>query len=210
MANTYLHMKTEPELAALQKLQVGNSCSFHAISAAIKLLVDVQLDPHLLAEEIDYLWWRFKPMRTYPGWAVTPRQQKRIVNYLADSRALPLSAGFEHASVERLWEVLNYAHAVPLITLLWTKNHVPGIYLGSSPINYNSNNQTNAHTMLLAAFDPTHITYGIGETPWGFVNSWRNGGEQLFWMQDEDFRRTWDFFLPGVGPKPLVLIERTA
>lgn len=209
MPNTYLHMKTEHDLANLQQLQIGNSCSFHAISTAIKLLLDIQMDPHLLAEEIDYLWWRFKPMRTYPGWAVTPNQQKRIVNYLAESRGFPIEATFEHAPVERLWEVLNYAHAVPLVTILWLKNKAPGIYLGSSPINHNNNQQANAHTMLLAAFDAMHITYGVGETPWGFINSWRNGGENLFWMRDEDFRRTWDFFLPSVGPRPLVLIEQT-
>jgi hypothetical protein len=210
MSSQYWQMKTEPELAAFQRFQIGNSCSFHAISTAFKLLLSVNFDPKILSDEIDYLWWRFKPMRIFPGWAVTPRNQKQIVKYLAKTRNLPVTASFTHSTPEHLMECLTRQDAVPLVTILWLRGHAPGIYLGDSSINRNADLHANAHTMLLAAYDPSHVTFGIGNTPWGFINSWCNGGSQLFWMRDDEFQRTWDFFLPLVGPRPLVLIERTA
>src|SRR6185369_12294101 len=41
-----------------------------------------------------------------------------------------------------------------------------------------------AHTMLLAAYDPEHHAEidGLAVTaPWGFINSWVDGGEGMYW-----------------------------
>ncbi len=208
MAKRYLLTKSEAELAFYQKLQIGNSCSFHAITTAVKMLLAVEIDPQELSDEVDHLWWRFKPMRTFPGWAVTPTNQKQIVKYLAESRNLPIKATFSHANVETLREVIGYANAVPIITLLWVWGQAPGIYLGNASINHNTSSAANGHTMVMAAYDPEHFNYGVGSTPWGLINSWVNNSQQLFWMTDEAFQRTWNFFLPFVGPNPLVSVER--
>ncbi|MCJ7694174.1 MAG: hypothetical protein MUO40_02005, partial [Anaerolineaceae bacterium] len=68
----YINAYTEKHLASYQNIQKGNSCTFHAITTAIKLLLDFDLDPHILSDEVDHLWWRFKPMRIFPSWAVAP------------------------------------------------------------------------------------------------------------------------------------------
>ena len=209
MSNAYLHAKSEPDLACLQSEQFGNACSFHAISAALRLLLDYELDPLALEAEIDHIWWRGRPMRVFPGWAVTPRMQKRIVNYLAETRALPITAEFIHSDPDTLPLQLTDLSAVPLVTLLWGFGKAPAIYHGALPINLNDRKGAGGHTMLFAAHDPTHTTGAGISTPWGFINSWCDGGARLYWMKDGDFRRSWGFFLPLVGPNPLVLIRKT-
>ena len=102
MKSRYLKTLSDPGLARFQTLQAGNDCALHAISAALGLLCDLRLDPKELAAEINRLWWRGKFYRVLPGWAVAPPMQARIVNYLARSRALPISARLLHLSPEIL------------------------------------------------------------------------------------------------------------
>ena len=209
MSATYLLSKSEPDLAALQTFQTGNTCTLHAISAALHLLLDYAINPQALSDEVDRLWWRGRPMRTFPKWAVTPRQQRQIVRYLAKTYSLPLSADFSHSTLESLQETLVDPDAVPLITILWLPKKAPPIYHGTSSVNYNAVPGTGGHTMLLAAHDHAHFTINVGITPWGFINSWCNGGNNLFWMKDEEFVRSWGFWLPLVGPNPLMVIRKT-
>jgi len=203
-----MHSLSETQLGACQHLQIGNSCSFHAISAALKLLLSIELDPEKLSAEIDRLWWRFKPMRIFPGWAVTPRQQMRIVKYLAKKYSLPIECSFTHSKPEQLRTTLTDFSSVSLITIIWIRGRAPGIYYGNFPTNLNSEERANAHTMLLGAYYDAHITTNIGSTPWGFINSWANNCQKLFWMKDDEFQRSWNFFMPGIGPFPLVTIRR--
>ena len=62
--------------------------------------------------------------------------------------------------------------------------------------------------MILAAHDPDHQTDHQFNTPWGFINPWRNNAEVLFWMRDQDFRKAWRFPIPLIGPNPLVVIRK--
>jgi hypothetical protein len=203
-----LHTKSETELASLQVRQQGNTCSFHAIAVAIRLLLDYHIDPIALSDEINRLWWHGRFMRVFPNWAVTPRMQARIVRYLAKKHHLPLSANFQHGDIVSLPYLLSDPNIVPLVTLLWPGRDAPPIYLGSTARNYNSKNKTEGHTMILAAHDPDHQTDHQFKTPWGFINPWRNNINELFWMQDEDFRKAWRSPLPLVGPNPLVIIRK--
>ncbi|MDF1519274.1 MAG: hypothetical protein P1P73_02195 [Brevefilum sp.] len=203
-----LHTKSETELAALQVRQQGNTCSFHAIAAAIRLLLDYHIDPIALSGEINRLWWRGRFMRVIPNWAVTPRMQARIVHYLAKKHHLPLTASYQHGDIDILPWILNDPDAVPLVTLLWSRRSVPPIYLGSTSQNQNSLNKLAGHTMILAAYDPQHQADHQFSTPWGFINPWRNNINELYWMRDEDFRKAWRSPLPLIGPNPLVIIRK--
>jgi hypothetical protein len=203
-----LHRKSEGELAKYQTRQVGNLCSFHIIAASVKLLLNQELDPAALSDEVNRLWWRGRFMRVAPNWAVTPRMQARIVRYLARTRGLPVSATYHHAEPEMLPELLADLTSVPLITLIWLRRKAPPIYLGNTRQNFNARNSAGAHSMILAAYDPQHSADDRFSTPWGFINPWMEGADHLFWMRDEDFRRAWHFWLPGIGPNPLVLIRR--
>ena len=205
-----LHMKSEPELAGYQSRQVGNTCSFHAISVSLRMLLDYTLDPMALSEEINRLWWRGRFMRVAPDWAVTPRMQVRIVHHLASTHGLPVAAAYHHGDPENLSEYLADVTQIPVITIIWPWRKAPPIYLGSTSLNFNDTRSTGAHSMILAAYDPLHTNVeGQVITPWGFINPWKDNTTQLFWMTDDDFRRAWRFWLPGVGRNPLVLIEQS-
>jgi len=203
-----LHGKSEAELAALQSRQTGDTCSLHAITAGLRLLLNVKLDPMALSSEVDRLWWRLRFMRVAPGWAVTPRMQVRIVHHLARTRGYPVTASYQHGDSEILPSLLEDPHAVPIITLVWLWKSAPPIYLGDTHQNFNTSNAPGGHTMLLAAHDPNHTSGEKFPTPWGFINPWTNGGIHLFWMADADFRQAWRFPLPLVGPNPLVVMQR--
>ena len=203
----YFLYHSESDLAAYQNVQIGNTCTFHAITSALRLLIGFHLDPQELSDEIDHLWRQFKPMRVYPGWAVTPRQQKKIIDYVKEKYSLPIKAEFTHASPNMLFDNLILPSTASIITLLWGYNRAPSIYYGTSDHNYNSGRSPAGHTMLLAAFDPNHTLSNGTPAPWGLINSWVDNGTHLFWMQDDEFRRSWNFFLPLVGPNPLVTLS---
>ena len=209
MARKTLQTKSEAELASYQVKQIGNTCSFHAIAVANKLLLDKEIDPAALSEKINQLWWRGRIMRVAPDWAVTPCMQVRIVRYLAKERNLPITAFFTHGTTESLDTVLSDPNTIGLITLLWLWGKAPPIYRGDSTHNYNSTAKMGGHTMILAAYDPEHQAEDQFFTPWGFINPWLANAKQLFWMRDDDFRKSWRFPLPLVVPNPLVLIQKT-
>jgi hypothetical protein len=203
-----LHTKTEAELAVYQERQVGNTCSFHMISVSLSLLLNTTIDPMTLSDEVNRLWWRGRFMRVVPDWAVTPRMQVRIVRYLARTRGLPVTAVYQRGDHETLPDMLADLTTIPIITIIWPWRKAPPIYLGSTAQNFNTTRSAGGHSMILAAFDPNHTTGGLILTPWGFINSWMENATQLFWMTDEDFRRAWHFWLPGIGPNPLVLVKQ--
>ncbi|MFU8827229.1 MAG: hypothetical protein ACNA70_07030 [Brevefilum sp.] len=204
-----LHAKPEAELADYQACQVGNTCSFHMISASIHLLLNHALDPMALSDEVNRLWWRGRLMRVAPQWAVTPRMQVRIIRHLARTRGLPITASFHHGDPGSLPEVLTDLTTIPIITIIWPWRKAPPIYLGSTTQNFNATRSAGGHSMILAAYDPHHTAGDQFPTPWGFINPWVDNSPHLFWMQDNDFRRAWRFWLPGIGPNPLVLVRRT-
>jgi len=208
MARKTLHGKNENELAAYQVRQIGNTCTFHAIAVALRLLLDYEIDPIALSDKVNDLWWRGRFMRVAPNWAVTPRMQVRIVRYLAEEKNLPISAFYTHGTVETLPVILSNPYAIPLITLLWIWRKAPSIYQGDSIKNYNGTAKMGGHTMILAAYDPDHQAEDQFVTPWGFINPWLGNTKQLFWMRDDDFRRSWRFPLPLVGHNPLVIIQK--
>jgi hypothetical protein len=202
-----LHTKSEADLAALQVNQVGNSCSFHAIANGLKLLLGVELDPMALSDEIDQLWKQFRFMRMAPGWAVTPRQQVRIIRHLARTRSLVVEASYRHGDITTLPGLLADADSIPIITLVWLCKKAPPIYYGNTDRNFNATQSMGGHTMVLGAYDTAH-TSGTLDTPWGFINPWKDNAIQLFWMTDTDFRKAWRFFPPLVGPNPLVVMRK--
>jgi hypothetical protein len=209
MARKTLQTKSEAELAAYQVKQVGNTCSFHAIAVALRLLLDYEINPDELSDTVNKLWWRGRFMRVAPHWAVTPRMQVRIVRYLAGEKDLPITAFYSHGDIEFLPAMLSDPDSILLITLLWIWRQAPPIFLGDTTKNYNKTKKMGGHTMILASYDPQHQADGQFTTPWGFINPWLAKSKQLFWMRDEDFRKAWRFPLPLIGPNPLVVIQKT-
>ena len=203
-----LHGLSEKSLASHQVRQVGNTCTMHAITTGLRLLLEFEINPVELSNEIDRIWWRGHLMRVVPGWAVTPRMQVRIVRYLAKTHGLPITASFHRGTAEILTDLLTIPDFIPMITLTWLWGQAPPIYYGNENRNFNAFRSAGGHSMLLAAYDPTHQSGEQTTTPWGFINPWTENSNYLFWMADADFRKAWRFWLPFNGPNPLVLIRR--
>lgn len=209
MSLKMLHGQPEKQLASLQNRQVGNTCTLHAITTAIRMLVNFEVDPMLLSQEVDRLWRRGRLMRVFPGWAVTPRQQVRILRYLAKKHHLPLEAVFHKGTPEILPGILSDKNVIPIITLTWLWSQAPRIYYGDEPRNRNASRKPGGHSMIFAAYDPGHLIDQSFPAPWGFINPWKDGATHLYWIRDADFRKAWGFTVPFNGPNPLVLIHKT-
>lgn len=197
-------------LAQYQTKQVGNDCALHAIASAIDLLAGKKFRPDYLIKEIDALWWKGRFYRVLPGWAVTPRMQARIVRYLSKRFHLGLDARYLHTSPEILRNLPFDPDVAALVTLYWPARQVPPIYKGETLLNFNGTQKMGGHTMLFAMFDPSHQSGGKLSTPWGFINSWSDGGNDLYWMEDQIFRRAWAAPIPLIGNHATVLISRQA
>ncbi|MFZ3071321.1 MAG: hypothetical protein WA110_09420 [Anaerolineaceae bacterium] len=207
MKKTSLKALPESELARYQTLQSGNNCTLHAISAVLNLLCGLTILPSELVEEVNRLWWHGHFYRILPNYAVTPPMQARFVNYLSKTRHLPVSARLLHTSSEILRNLPNDEDIAAMVTLYWLPGQAPAIYHGFRGVNYNQAKGMGGHTMLFASYDPDHLTDGTTPTPWGFINSWAEGSTNLFWMEDQSFRKSWNFPLPRLGRNPTVLIS---
>ncbi len=205
----WLQMRNEAELAALQSRQKGNSCTFHVIAAAIRLLLEYEIDPEALADEINKRWWRGQFMRVLPGWAVTPRMQVEIVRHLSKTRNLLVDASLKRSSAQKLLNLLAEPdqRVIPIITLVWLWGQAPPIYFASTTLNFNQTKAPGGHSMILAAYDPEHWAEDKFPTPWGFINPWMADSTHLFWMRDVDFLKAWGFSLPGMLSNPVVLVS---
>ena len=200
---------SEEQLAAFQTAQHGNNCTLHAISAALDLLCGVRLPPAELIRQTDRLWWHGHFFRLAPGWAVPPLMQARLVNYLATSYSLPVRARKFHLSPEILHGLAGNESLLALVTLYWLPGHAPAIYYGRDANNLNATGGMGAHTMLFAAYDPSHFNAAGSPSPWGFVNSWVEQGSSLYWMTDRDFKRGWGFPIPWLANHAAVIISKT-
>jgi hypothetical protein len=203
----YLAGMVEKSLAQYQHNQVGNTCTLHCISAAIRILTGRIIPAEDLADEIDalpfftrlpYRWWRDGP--------VSPSQQVAIIRKLAKELNLPLSVRLAHPKPDDLITLIRQPDTVVQVTIGWMKGNAPSITLGDGNISYADNTHINWHTMIAASHEPTHRDI-IGQIkPWGFVNSWVNQGDYLFWISDADFIRSWSFYTPFGGCRSTVII----
>ena len=208
-STAYLMTLPERKLAEYQRNQVGNSCTLHCISSAFKLLNACEIDPAGLAEELDAL--PFLRRIRYRGWKdgpVTPLQQAALIRRLVGELSLPLTVTLDHPSINGLITLIRRPETVVLTTIGWQKHSAPAITLGTGNISYADNQHLNWHTMIAAAYDPLHIDKTGVQKPWGFINSWTNGGNHLFWMSGSDFQKSWSFYTPFGGKRPAVVITR--
>jgi len=199
----------EADLARYQTLQIGNDCALHAISSSIYLLLDEFFSPTDLITLTNKLWWRGRFYRIVPRSGIFPHMQLGLLNYLIRHNKLPLKAKLLHLTPEILRNLPHDDDLAALITIYWLPKKAPGIYLGSTEVNYNGNTHLSGHTMLFSAYDSDHQNGRAGLTPWGFINSWADGGSDLFWMSDLEFRRAWNFRVPIIGYNAAVIISRT-
>ncbi|HZU87365.1 MAG TPA: hypothetical protein VFF78_07765 [Anaerolineaceae bacterium] len=195
----YWQGKNESQLAAFQQAQIGNTCAAHAIAAALNLACGLHLDGRELGRTAYANWWRLWGNPFHAG--IPPYAQIALLKHLRKTYRLDLDIKHFSWDPQRWLEPLAQPDRLLLVTFYWLarpaflarvcKNwKYPRITYGRA-----SDNLTNTdgiiitgHTMLLAAYDPGHTTFSGEIRPWGFINSWMDGGNTLFWMGDKDLR----------------------
>ncbi len=203
----YLAGMPEKGLAEYQHNQVGNTCTLHCISATVQILTGRTISAEDLAEEIDALPFLTRlPFRWWKDGPVSPIQQVLIVRKLAKELNLPLSAELTHPKTNELIAIIRKPGTVCPVTIGWMKGNAPSITLGDGSTSYADNSRINWHTMIAAAYDPFHRDNTGQVKPWGFINSWVNQGNHLFWISDADFIRSWSFYTPFGGCRSTVAI----
>jgi len=201
---------SEKSLAEYQHVQVGNTCALHCICTAFHILTGKIISPVDLAEELDALpFLRRLPYRWWKDGPVAPIQQVSLIRYLARELTAPLSARLTHPTAIELITQIRQPGIVTLVTIGWLKGSSPVISLGEGTISYADNAHTSWHTLIAAAYDPDHKDSTGNLKPWGFINSWVNQGNKLFWMSDPDFIKSWSFYTPFGGIRPAVIITTT-
>ena len=206
--SAFLAGMAESKLAKYQQAQVGNTCTLHCITTAIKLLTGKVISAVDLADELDALpFLRRLPYRGWKDGPVAPVQQANLARKLVDDLGLPLSVRRSNLDPEKLRYLISQPGTVVMVTIGWQKDQAPSITLGDGTASYSPDGLT-WHTIIAAAYDPGHIDRGGLQKPWGFINSWVNGGEVLFWMTDADFVRSWSFYTPLGGIRPAVTVSR--
>ncbi len=164
-----------------------------------------------MAQEIDDVWLdrqTYIPshqnydasIRMFPNFITFPFEQINIVDYYRTntnaSFSVPYTASISSESKEEMKKKLVDNSVLQLITLYYTSDDLPEFLQGdSNPRNFNMDIPlfgkkitipASGHTVLLVAYDPTHINTKNHEVyEWGIVNSWDDGGE-MYWIRDQD------------------------
>lgn len=106
-----------------------------------------------------------------------------------------LKVEFKSSNRTELIHILTSENSVALVTLGWVLTPGARITLGNSAANYNaSDSRFGFHTLLLAAYDPGHVSEDGILRPWGFVNTWTNQNTELFWISEVEFIHQWAVF----------------
>ena len=118
-------------------------------------------------------------------------QTANLVKRLGLLNGITFKVRIKRGKVPDLHNTLKDGGAVCLVSVTY--------FRGEEPLISRGNNSTSAlaaprwvggHIMLLGAYDSGHYNMAGVCTPWGFQSSWASK-DQLYWMSDEDFRRTW-------------------
>ncbi len=205
---------TEAQLAAFQQAQGAgrNDCADYSVAAVLNMFQGgaVQGSDVARAADLGSLLYGY---RLWPNGPTTPEQAANIINAIADRGGLPVSAtAVKPQTTAELVQYLQQPGTAVIVTIGWGDANVPDIARTSDTANSAGGGATlgiNAHAMVLAAYDPTHLDRNGNPAPWGFVNSWANGGTEIFWMSDADFQQAWSHEIPLVGSQNAVVITRT-
>lgn len=178
------------------------------------------LRPDFLQGLLDFLGGR--ATRIWPGGPTAPNQQAALAEALAAQNGVAVAAQSMRGTPADLIRFLAEPDTEVLVTIGWSKESVPEILYpegkfkplgdpGQFKILGFAFDVFAAHVMMLGAYDPDHKVMRDGReitVPWGFVNSWKSAGDQLFWMTEDDFQRAWRFVIPFVGRQKMTVIQK--
>jgi uncharacterized protein YukE len=184
---------TEQALADYQQYQgARNDCAEFSVAAALNLMVGTNYqgaDLGRTADENAFII-PFFGQRMFPDGPTTPWQAANIVNGLAVQDGIAVSARTVHANTDELAEYVRQPDVIPIVVVAWGEDDPPAIARDGEIPPRLSADPLGAHAMVLVAHDPLHSDPARGSTPWGLVNSWTDGGDDIYWMSDDDLERT--------------------
>ena len=187
---------SEGQLAAYQGNQgSSNHCAKFAAASSLNMLFGVVLTGDDLVE-----WVENRPLKGTGRYTILGNhngslvfQTANLVRELGQQAGLPIRVQSRNWQVSDLLEALENDSLLALVTLTYFK--------GSEPVIARAENTTNSlapadwiggHILIPAAYDSSHHNKDGQSTPWGFLSSW-GSVEQLYWMTEEEFDRSWGY-----------------
>ncbi len=201
----------EKKLASFQQEQTGNNCAVFSTCAALNLLLGLELNPLQWSEKIDDLPIpSILKYRMFHNGPVTPIQHVHLIQWVLEEHQIAdVQVDRGNETAEELMLGLTQPNQVKLVTIGWFYEAPPEITYGTSAVNQNASRaRVGFHTLILAAYDPLHISKDGIQRPWGFINSWKSSAEKLYWMQAIEFLHSWNIFTPMGGRRSVVTISR--
>jgi RHS repeat-associated protein len=190
----YWRGMSSAQLGAYQKDQgTRNDCALYAIAAALNLLGNptTPFDGNKIALDVDNQWRAGKiSLRFWPNQATFPYNQINVINYLNQQNSSTYGPSYVIGTKGYMRNALSDNDKLLLVTLYFHILNPPIFLYGQSQLPVEMGwLPANGHTMVLVAHDQTNIDPNTREVyEWGFINSWRIGGE-IYWLRDKDVYR---------------------
>lgn len=185
---------SESQLAAYQQDQGStNHCAKYAAAAAYNLLYETALSGDILVS-----WLNTLPLRGTFRYTIFGNrngslvfQTANLVRKLGRLQDKKPEIKCRLGRVETLQSSLMDGGSLTLVSVTYLQGKEPVIARGiNTASTLAASRWVGGHIMILGAYDHGHENQDGARTPWGFLSSW-NSKDQLYWMTDEDFKRTW-------------------
>lgn len=184
----------ERTLAAYQQDQgSSNHCAKFASASAVNLLLGSSFDGSSLVSWLDNRFLRGCGIYTILGNqnGSLVFQTANLVKRLSILNGIDLEVHIKRGKVPELLNILQDGATVSLVSVTYFKGEEPQISRGQNTDGVLASARwVGGHIMIPSAYDPGHYNLAGVCTPWGFLSSWASK-DQLYWMSDEDFQRTW-------------------
>jgi RHS repeat-associated protein len=188
----YLHGMSESECAGYQWSQGDTQyCGVYSGVTALSILSGNNFDPSVVSSAIeDSLLGGFPSFNVgLQNGSLIP-QIALLITELGDGDYIAVPLEMPYISPEIMEYYLSDPEMVLIVSLTWMTSSTPDIYYGDSEAPADLASGFGGHFMIFAAYDPYHTNAGTS-TPYGFINSWHNGGDDIYWMSEDDFSTTW-------------------
>jgi hypothetical protein len=184
----------ESQLAGYQQDQgSSNHCAKYASATALNLLLGSSVRGDSLVAWLDNRLLKGSFLYTILGnhngsLVFQTANQLRLLGFL---NGIKLKVNCKRGTAGDLLEGLRDRTSIILVSVTYVKGKEPIIARGQNTTStLASASWIGGHVMILSVYDPQHQNREGAFTPWGFLSSW-GSKDQLYWMTDEDFNRTW-------------------
>jgi len=190
---------TEKQLAAYQQNQgSSNHCGKYAAASALNMLYDTSLTGESLVT-----WLEGRPLKGTALYTIFGNnngsfvyQAANLIRKLGQLNGLTPALKVSRGTIQTLKDTLQYGNKLVLVSITYFQGNEPLIAYGQNVgSSLAAARWVGGHLMILAAYDPQHQNTEKVSSPLGFLCSWP-GKDHLYWMTDEDFKKSWGKLSP--------------